>query len=147
MPACPVIIIIFKKIAVSIFKLELVKCSDYCIGQTFSLNCTVPGTKLILTSTQYIGPGGTAIEFGKYSQTLPLTDSRGAAMATLHSIEPLMATLSAKATQDGTILCLDDTGLVHLNVTITISKLIALRGTILLLGFTIVLLNNQMANN
>lgn len=88
----------------------------------FSLNCTVPGTKLIFRSPQYIGQGGTDIEFGKYSQTLPLTDSRGAAVATLHTINPLTATLSAKATQDGVILCLDDTGFVHLNVTITISE-------------------------
>ena len=97
-----------------------------CLGDMFALNCVVNGSTLVWSSEEYIGQGGVRLEFGNIirDDKLPFTISSPTTTtnATLHTTSPLMSTLFAEATQDGTIFCIDDSGVVHLNVTIMIGK-------------------------
>ena len=38
-----------------------------CIGDTFTVNCTVHGTSLIWSSKKYIGTGGSNIEYALFN--------------------------------------------------------------------------------
>ena len=69
-----------------------------CWGDEILFNCTVNGTRLILSSEQYIGQGGVNLEFGAYTQNLPFTimhmSDTVTTKATLYTIDGVQCSLS-----------------------------------------------------
>ena len=99
-----------------------------CIGDSFTENCSVNGTRLIWSSEEYIGTGGNNIEYALFNTKgliipSPMYNSTRAELLRADSINNILeSNLTIMASRNGTIICRDDLGDIQLNILVIAGK-------------------------
>ena len=99
-----------------------------CVGDTFAVNCTVHGTKLVWSSEKYIGTNGRHIEYGLFNKNgsiihSPMYNSTRAELLIAGSVNNILkSTLTITVSRNGTIICRDDLRYIQLNISVIAGK-------------------------
>jgi hypothetical protein len=100
-----------------------------CIEDTFTMYCSVHGTRLVWSSEQYIGNGGRNLEFGLIDRTgsIMWSSEYNRTMAKLLRADYVNNILESSLTiitvsMNGTVICRDDLREVQLKISVIAGK-------------------------
>ena len=100
-----------------------------CTATVITQRCSIIGTRLLVWSSEkYIGAGQNNFEFGLFNTqglaiVSPEFNTTTAVLLNVDDINNLLESeLTFMVSRNGTIRCLDDSGNVHLNIMVIVSK-------------------------